>query len=310
MDFNLIVESSDDSTDKIQKVIKRSFELGYECVALNTVVSASNLSSKNINIPNPKIINFDGKFGRKFQILNRLTAIVEDPIQAHNMLKSPVSKKYDILAVEPVGEKNLQHVATQCDVDIICLKLSEDLEFSLKKTHVGLAFQKGTCFEISYAPCFKSQDYKRSVISNSLHLVSVCKGKNIIISSGASRPLDLRSPEDVVNLSLLFGFKTDEAARSVRKNGHIVMSHASTRKNTGCGFVSISGCLKIPKQQGWVVKMCKVPPLSLKAPHENTERDIKHSNQASDVHKLKKHKLENNDNSSDIHKTKKCKLEN
>lgn len=309
MDFNLIVDS-DDSTDKILKMIKRSFELGYECVALNTVVSASNLSSKNINIPNPKIINFDGKFGRKFQILNRLTAIVEDPIQAHNMLKSPVSKKYDILSVEPVGEKNLQHVVTQCDVDIICLKLSEDLGFPLKKSHVGLAFQKGMCFEISYAPCFKSQNYKRSVISNSLHLVSVCKSENIIISSSASRPLDLRSPEDVVNLSLLFGFKTDQAVRSVRKNGHIVMSHAGTRKNTGCGFVSISGCLKIPKQQGWVVKMCKVPPLTLKVPHENSKLNLKSSNQANDMHKLKKCKLENYDNSSDTHKAKKCKLEN
>lgn len=310
MDFNLIVENSDDSTDKILKTIKRSFELGYECVALNTVVSASNLSSKNINIPNPKIINFDGKFGRKFQILNRLTAIVEDPIQAHNMLKSPVSKKYDILAVEPKGEKNLQHVAAQCDVDIICLDLSEDLGFPLKKSHVGLAFQKGMCFEISYSPCFKSQQYKRSVISNSLNLVSVCKSKNIIISSGASRPLDLRSPEDVVNLSLLFGFKTDQAVASVRKNGHIVMSHAGTRKSTGCGFVSISGCLKIPKQQGWVVKMCKVPPLSLTVPHGNSKRNFKNSNQANDMHKLKKCKLENYDNSSDTHKAKKCKFEN
>lgn len=310
MDFNLLVQSSDDSTDKILKTIKRSFELGYECVALNTVVSASNLSSKNINIPNPKIINFDGKFGRKFQILNRLTAIVEDPIQAHNMLKSPVSKKYDILAIQPEGEKILQHVAAQCDVDIICLDLSEDLGFPLKKSHVGLALQKGVCFEISYSKCFKSQTSKMSIISNSLHLVNVCKSKNIIISSSASGPLDLRSPEDVVNLSLLFGFKTDQAVASVRKNGHILMSHAGTRKNTGCGFVSISGCLRIPKQQGWVVKMCKVPPLPLKVTHENLKQNLENSNQVKDTQKRKKSKLEKFNYSSDTHKAKKCKLEN
>lgn len=292
MDFSLIIETDGVKTEKIESIVKRSFEMGYECVALNTIINSSNLNSKNINIPNPKIVSFDGKFGRKFRIFNRLTAIVEDPIQAHNMLKSPITKKYDILAIQPVGEKNLQHVASQFEVDIICLNLSEDLGFTLKKTHVGLAFQKGMCFEISYAPCLRSQTCKRSIISNSLHLVHVCKGKNIIISSGALSPLDLRSPEDVINLSLLFGFKTNQAVESIRKTGHVVMTHAGTRKNTGCGFVSITGCLKLPKQQGWIVKMCKAPPLSTKESDESKKRSLECPESDNDS-QFKKCKLEN-----------------
>jgi len=258
MDFSVIVETDGVKGENIQDIIKRSFDLGYECVAINTVISSSNLSGKNVNIPEPKHISFDWKFGRKFRILNRLTAIIEDSIHAHHLMKSPVTKKYDILAIQPVGEKVLQHVASQVDIDILCLNLSEDLGFTLKKTHVGLAFQKSICFEISYAPCLRSQTCKRSIISNSQNLVDVCKGKNIIISSGAVRPLELRSPDDVANLGLLFGFKRNQAVEAVKANGNTVISHAGTRRDTGCGFVSITGCLKIPKQQGWIVKMCKV----------------------------------------------------
>lgn len=294
MDFSLIVETDNVRTDNIENIVKRSFDMGYECVALNTIINSKNLSGKNINIPNPTTVNFEGKFGRKFRILSRLTAIIEDPIHAHNMLKNPITKKYDILAFQPVGDdKVLLQLVTQFDADIICLNLSENLGFTLKKSHVSVALQKRMCFEISYSPCLRSQTCKRSIISNSHDLVNVCKGKNIIVSSGALGPLDLRSPADVSNLSLLFGFKKNQAVECVKKTGHIVMSHAGTRKNTGLGFVSITGCLKIPKQQGWIVKMCKAPPLP-----------------STEASKRKKHSLEIIDGATDEPKAKKCKVEN
>lgn len=283
MDFNLIVEENN-----IKELIQRSYDLGYECVALNTVIDSSNLSGKNINVPEPIYIEFEGKFGRKFSIFNRLTAVIEDAIHAHHLLRCPTTKKYDILALQPVGEKVLQHVVSTVDADIVCLNLSEDLGYTLKRAHVGLAHQKSMCFEISYSPCLRSQTSRRSIISNAQHLVNVSKGKNIIISSSANKPLELRSPNDVANLGLLFGFKLNQAVDAVQKNGNIVTSHAGTRKNTGCGFFSITGCMKIPKQQGWIVKMCKVPPLS--------------TVQSS---KTKKRKLES---APDIDKDKKCKV--
>ncbi|EMP24609.1 Ribonuclease P protein subunit p30 [Chelonia mydas] len=41
---------------------------------------------------------------------------------------------------------------------------------------------------------------RRYTISNALSLMQICKGKNIIISSAAERPLELRGPYDVANL--------------------------------------------------------------------------------------------------------------
>ena len=41
---------------------------------------------------------------------------------------------------------------------------------------------------------------RRNLISNALNLVRVTKGRNLLISSGAFKALELRGPYDVANL--------------------------------------------------------------------------------------------------------------
>lgn len=262
MDLNISIDEKNNRNGLLKNVLERSFEFGFECVAINTTVESSKLSGKNISIPEPKSIDFSVKSTRQFRILNRITAIIEDNIHSHHFLRSPVTKKYDILAVQPVGEKMLQHACSTLNVDIISLDLSENLGFSLKRTTIRQAIKRGICFEILYAPCIRDQTSKRNIISNGQLLVEVSKEKNIVVSSGASKPLEIRGVEDVVNLALLFGFKRNGAEASVRKNGQLVLKHAGTRNETGCGFVSLSGLYRLPKHQGWIVHACKVPKLS------------------------------------------------
>ncbi|GFW50055.1 ribonuclease P protein subunit p30 [Trichonephila clavipes] len=274
MDLNIII---DDKAGKgeMTHLLETAFELGYGTVALNTIVNSSQLSGKNISIPEPKLIDFKMKSTKEFRVLNRITASIEDTIHCHNFLRNPVTKKYDIVALQPIGEKMLQYVCSSSDVDIISLNMTENLGYFLKRTTVGLAITKDMCFEITYAPCLRNQSSRRYLISNAQDLVQVMKGKNVFVSSGATRSMELRSVEDVMNLALLFGFQKNQAEASVRKIGKLVLKHARTRNETGCGYVSLTGMFRLPKHQGWIVNVCKVPkPLETSSSQKRTINEV------------------------------------
>jgi len=273
MDFNILLESNDEQYTRVKHLVQRAFDFGFKCIALNTVMDSSQFSGKKITIPDPKIIEFNIDTSKNFRILNRLTAVITDGMHIHHLLNSPVTKKYDIIALQPVGENMLRKMC-DFDVDIVSLNLCEDLGFTIKKTHVGPLINKGKHFEITYAPCLRDQRMKRMTISNAQLLVEATKGKNVIISSGASNPLELRSVKDVQNLSFLFGLKGNEPSTAVQKAGELVLSHAGTRTKTGCGFVSITGLYNLPKHLGWIVKACKVPKSGALVASESSEKRL------------------------------------
>ncbi|GIY22232.1 ribonuclease P protein subunit p30 [Caerostris extrusa] len=257
MDLNIQISTVAESKQMLQKAC----EYGYRTVAINTIVDSNKLSGKNIYIPKPKLIDFKVNGLKRFQVCNRITAIVEDSIHCDNFLRNPITEKYDIIAVQPIGEKMLQHVSSLSDIDIISLNLTENLGYSLKRNIIALAKEKGIYFEICYSHCFRGETQFKVLIRNADLLVDVLKGENILISSGASLPLDLRSVETVMNLVLLFGLNKNQAEESVRKNGEVVLKHARSHNKTSCGYVSLSGFIKLPKHQGWIVHACKVPKL-------------------------------------------------
>ncbi|KAF6111171.1 ribonuclease P/MRP subunit p30 [Phyllostomus discolor] len=99
------------------------------------------------------------------------------------------------------------------------------------------AIDRGVCFELVYSPAIKDSTMRRYTISNALSLMQVCKGKNVIISSAAERPLEIRGPYDIANLGLLFGLSESEAKAAVSTNCRAVLLHGETRK-TAFGIIS------------------------------------------------------------------------
>ncbi|GFY79120.1 probable ribonuclease P protein subunit 3 [Trichonephila inaurata madagascariensis] len=274
MDLNIIIDAKA-GKGEMKHLLETAFELGYGTVALNTIVDSSQLSGKNLSIPEPKVIDFKMKSTKEFRVLNRITASIEDNIHCHNFFKSPVTKKYDIVALQPIGEKMLQYVCSLSGVDIISINMTENLGYFLKRTYLGLATTKNICFEITYAPCLRNQSSRRNLIGKAQELVEVTKGKNVFVSSGATRHMELRSVEDVMNLALLFGFQKNQAEASVRKIGKLVLKHARTRNETGCGYVSLTGMFRLPKHQGWIVNVCKVPkPLETSSSQKRTINEV------------------------------------
>ncbi|KAB0352691.1 hypothetical protein FD754_017548, partial [Muntiacus muntjak] len=130
------------------------------------------------------------------------------------------------------------HVAcTHLDVDLVCITVTEKLPFYFKRPPINVAIDRGVGFELLYSPAIKDSTMRRYTISNALNLMQVCKGKNVIISSAAERPLEIRGPYDVANLGLLFGLSESDAKAAVSTNCRAVLLHGETRK-TAFGIIS------------------------------------------------------------------------
>ncbi|XP_037681637.1 ribonuclease P protein subunit p30-like [Choloepus didactylus] len=151
-----------------------------------------------------------------------------------NILRATSSRVqlYDIVAVFPKTEKLFHVACTHLDVDLVCITVTEKLPFYFKRPPINVAIDRGLCFELFYSPAIKDSTMRRYTISNTLNLMQVCKGKNVILSSAAERPLEMRGPYDVANLGLLFGLSESDAKAAVSTNCTVALLHVETRKTT------------------------------------------------------------------------------
>ncbi|OCT71781.1 hypothetical protein XELAEV_18034759mg [Xenopus laevis] len=226
---------------KLQSMIEMAAHLGYSTVAVNHVYEFESkkmeigkpISTKELFSTPPTV---QGKC-RPIKILTRLTIIASDPSHC-NVLRStsPSTRLYDIVAVFPKTEKLFHAACTSIDVDLICINVTEKSPFFFRRPPINAAIQRGIFFELVYTPAIKDSTLRRYTISNALSLMQVCKGKNIIISSGAERALEMRGPYDIATLGLLFGLTEGIAKAAISTNCRSAVLHGETRK-TAFGVV-------------------------------------------------------------------------
>ncbi|KAM9232642.1 ribonuclease P protein subunit p30 isoform 2-T2 [Leptosomus discolor] len=201
----------------LQSLLEAAAHLGYSVVALNHVIDfkekkqeiAKPISPSEL-FPSLPIVQGTSK---RIKVLTRLTLVVSDPSHC-----------------------NLLIACTTLDVDLVCINVTEKLPFYFRRPPVNMAIDRGIYFELLYTPAIKDSTMRRYTISNAISLMQICKGKNIVISSAAERPLELRGPYDVANLGLLFGLSESEAKAAVSTNCRATMLHGETRKSA-CGVV-------------------------------------------------------------------------
>ncbi|XP_034518828.1 ribonuclease P protein subunit p30 isoform X2 [Ailuropoda melanoleuca] len=202
----------------LRGLVENAAHLGYSVVAINHVVE---FKEKKQEIEKPVAVSelfttlpiVQGK-SRPIKVLTRLTIIVSDPSHC-----------------------NVLVACTHLDVDLVCITVTEKLPFYFKRPPINVAIDRGVCFELVYSPAIKDSTMRRYTISNALNLMQVCKGKNVILSSAAERPLEIRGPYDVANLGLLFGLSESDAKAAVSTNCRAVLLHGETRK-TAFGIIS------------------------------------------------------------------------
>ncbi|XP_073541649.1 ribonuclease P protein subunit p30 isoform X4 [Phyllobates terribilis] len=195
---------------KMQSIIEMAAHLGYSAVAINHVAE---FEKKKVEIVKP--ISIKDLFPSP-PTVQRST--------------SPVTRLYDIVAVYPTTEKLFHAACTNIDVDMICINVTEKSPFFFKRPSINSAIERGIFFELIYSPAIKDSTIRRYTISNAINLMEICKGKNVILSSGAEKPLDLRGPYDVATLGLLFGLPERSSKAALSTNCRAALLHGETRK--------------------------------------------------------------------------------
>ncbi|XP_060795755.1 ribonuclease P protein subunit p30 [Neoarius graeffei] len=243
MDLNIIAISD---KKKLQNMIETAAHLGYSTVAINYVVEPHQNKQK---IPQPlsvselceKLPIVQGK-SRPIKVLNRLTVVATDSSHFRP------SKNFDILAVYPKTAKLFHAACMTNDVDIISIAANEKQSFHFKRASVNGAIERGVFFEISYTAAIRDSTMKKYTIANAISLVNICKGKNVIMSSGAETPLELRGPYDITNLGLVFSLSEGDAKAAVSTNCRSVVLHAETR-STKLGILHVKKKSQPPSEQ-------------------------------------------------------------
>lgn len=130
----------------------------------------------------------------------------------------------------PFTDQALQHCCQSFNGDLICFSVDKaHINFSRK--YYNLAIERKMYFEIPYAPAIINTNHRRDIIRRSHSYHSYGKSRNIILSSGATNYIQLRSPYEVAHLGLLFGLSEEMGKNAMVGNCRNVILRAIGRRN-------------------------------------------------------------------------------
>ncbi|KAK9530971.1 hypothetical protein VZT92_012442 [Zoarces viviparus] len=249
MDLNLSFTAE---RSRLKTLIETAAHLGFSTVAINYVFEPATKKKQEIPTPTPikELIDelpvVQGRY-RPIRVLNRLTVVMSD--SSHFRPNAAEYRCFDLLSVQPTTEKLFHAACMIYDVDIICISVTEKLPFFFKRAPVNGAIDRGVVFEVSYSAAIRDSTRRRYTIANAISLMESCKGKNVILSSAAEKPLELRGPYDITNLGLLFGLSDRDAKEAVSSTCRSVVLHAETRKSASGIVYTMKTCSESSSQQ-------------------------------------------------------------
>ncbi|KAL2899155.1 Ribonuclease P protein subunit p30 [Bienertia sinuspersici] len=267
------------------KQIVKLMELGYSGIAYNRTIKGVMSESDRCTIspfPLSCLLNVSPSlsssvaFHRRllgvpekcaFRQYSRLTMVVDTTVQSSALNSgNPVLKTYDLIAVRPLKQNCFDIACQSSQVDLISIDLTKSLPFRLKLPMVKAAIcGRGVYFEIVYSSLMQDIQMRKQTIMNAKLLVEWTRGKNLIISSAAPSVLELRGPNDVVNLLSLFGLTSEFAKATISKNCRLLIANALRKKHFHKEAIRVeempSGALTKPKEP-WIVDHVDWDPLS------------------------------------------------
>lgn len=218
----------------VRSVVYSLVEQGWQACILNNEVAAGKLTQADICSLNPIDLSCCPHPSTQFVQYSRITCPLDQDHQTAPFASTnnPVLRSYDLVAVRPTQPELFAKCCTvlAAQIDIISLDISNKLPFHLRPQLVTQAAANGIVFEICYAEMLQNPAARRQQISNAQQLARALRGRNVILSSQARRPLEIRAVGDVVNLGFLFGFDQSAAQAAVSTNVETMMNRAAARK--------------------------------------------------------------------------------
>ncbi|XP_069139873.1 ribonuclease P protein subunit p30-like [Argopecten irradians] len=238
--MDLHVKYCNNDKKSLKEKLCQAERLGYDVVAISCFVEELQSTSKGkkkqnqSNIPLPVTLSEDDlkdiKWVRKApRQLSRISTVISDASQTHKLSQEEV-QKFDLVAVQPTSEKTFHLACLTLDIDIIIIDVTQKLPYFFKRPSVNTAIERGIHFEIQYGQAVMDKGIRVDMIHNTQSLVSVCKGKNVILSSGCEKASSIRGPYDVANLAMLFGMTQAQGKSAVCRNCRAVLFHAESRR--------------------------------------------------------------------------------
>eukprot|EP01053_Blabericola_migrator_P001292 Blabericola_migrator_1__1291@NODE_1335_length_4774_cov_1415_738050_g897_i0_p3_GENE_NODE_1335_length_4774_cov_1415_738050_g897_i0NODE_1335_length_4774_cov_1415_738050_g897_i0_p3_ORF_typecomplete_len275_score40_76RNase_P_p30/PF01876_16/1_5e40CBM49/PF09478_10/0_074_NODE_1335_length_4774_cov_1415_738050_g897_i035974421 len=145
---------------------------------------------------------------------------------------------FDLVSVGIKDERIWHLVLQQPICDIIVLDLySPRLPFALKRSQVQLAARNHIYFEINLEKALIDPQSCKNLFRNLPLLLRYLPPNRLVVSSGASTPMQLRSPRDLVPLMQMMGLGDPNVALSVlEKNALQLLSRGASRRTQGPAF--------------------------------------------------------------------------
>ncbi|XP_060578607.1 ribonuclease P protein subunit p30-like [Ruditapes philippinarum] len=249
--------------------LKMAHQLGYEVVAINNYVSELLVpkkkkksgekmkSPKEVMPSEEEIRSVTGRSKKPFKVLSRISTAHTDVSQAHFISTEEV-QCYDIVAVQPACEKTFSQACKDLNVDIITIDVTEKFAMRIKRPTLSPAIERGIQFELQYSPGIRDATYRQYFISNAQKLIFWCEGKNVILTSGCEKAIEMRGPYDVANLGLLLNLNENQSKDAVMKNCRTVVCHSEGRKVYSKGTVKVEKASDLPKEESWILEKCDV----------------------------------------------------
>ncbi|KRX34456.1 Ribonuclease P protein subunit p30 [Trichinella murrelli] len=232
-DLNILYKQNE-SRELIISIIKFAFQqLGYSTVAVNCEQLYSYAKSSNAacskrkrqqsSVPEPfvvdpteiDILSLESR-GERLRVFSRLTLVVNSVERLQELLSNKIISNYDIIAVCPLNETTFDMAASDSRVHLLTTDVTAD-NFSLfQGNRLNEAVRNGKYIEISYSPAIMDTSIRKE--HKSLMLFRTIGEKGIILTSRATRPMEMRAPYDVINISHLFGMNTNESRSAITVN--------------------------------------------------------------------------------------------
>ncbi|XP_050725438.1 ribonuclease P protein subunit p30-like [Eriocheir sinensis] len=235
-------------TDLRQTVLK-ALSVGYQTLALNRHVTDNSTAAAGggggkkkkkgdfSSVPPPPKLALTPDELRRHGItrppviLTRLTVTYANPDSPFLAKHKEVIRQYDLLALTPTSDKALKQTVTQSavEVDIIALSLEERGTRFARKL-LRMAKDRNMYFELSYGPCLSEGRSRQQTIALAHSLHQSLRSANIIVSSGAHLPSQVRQPYDVINLGRFFGLTEAGSKAALASTAHNLVYCAAMRR--------------------------------------------------------------------------------
>uniref|UniRef100_A0A182NUU6 Uncharacterized protein n=1 Tax=Anopheles dirus TaxID=7168 RepID=A0A182NUU6_9DIPT len=225
---------------ELKPILQEAIELGFHNVAIEQhmdVMKGDASSKKQDAVPAPFCLKeLKATFGGQIRLLNRLTITFDDVSVSLAVNKSKNIRLYNLIAALPTNESSFQYACQSMTCDIITYN-SDTIRMKMSRKFYYLAVDRNIAFELKYSPVIVTSQLRKSTIFRAHRYHSYGKSKNVIITSEARNPFQLRSPYDLANLGLIFGMSEEQSKEAIRGIPNRILLSAEGRRFGKAGVV-------------------------------------------------------------------------